>query len=74
MLACSLDSPRIKYIYCTDTIVDQTNQEVLDLTQMSLQQLGSNGQRIVTPTKVAGLDTKTAIGGRPEHKMEQNRA
>lgn len=62
MLACRLCSPSIRYIYCTDTIVDQNNQDVLDLTQVSLQELGTQPTKVIIPTKVPEKSSRPQTG------------
>jgi hypothetical protein len=37
--SCSLPSPSIGYVYCTDTILDREKADTLDLTNQSLQRM-----------------------------------
>ena len=46
--ACRSCSPRINYVYCTDTILDRDRPDTLDLTNQSIQRMNADREIVVT--------------------------
>ena len=70
--ACRSYSPRINYVYCTDTILDRERPETLDLTNQSIQRMNADREIVATASPrradTAAPERRQPVGRERERK------